>query len=124
QHGGADKVKRFINVNTPHCGSEWASGAWLSIGLPPFITPFLERKEKVLSLVPGLAASIYSLRTHRSPELLGKQIITILFKREGAIYDLMPDSKFLKEVNTTDMPESVSTRITQIARISTDKNII
>ncbi|MEW6609472.1 MAG: alpha/beta fold hydrolase, partial [bacterium] len=24
QHGGADKVKRFINVNTPHCGSEWA----------------------------------------------------------------------------------------------------
>ncbi len=99
QQGGADKVKRLITINTPHTGSMLAPLAWTILAVPfnPLNSPY---NYMFTGGVYGGFVSYYNWNLFKAQL---KSMITL----KGSLCDLVPWSKFVKEVNTTDMPEGI-----------------
>ncbi|MEW6609048.1 MAG: alpha/beta fold hydrolase, partial [bacterium] len=99
QQNNADKVKRFITIGTPHTGSILAPFAWTTLYVPfnPLNSPY---NYVLTGVVYGGLLSKYKWNLFKAQL---KSMITL----KGAPCDLVPWSKFIKEVNTTDMPPGI-----------------
>ncbi|MFH1562080.1 MAG: alpha/beta fold hydrolase [Nitrospirota bacterium] len=97
QQSGGNKVKRFITIGTPHTGSMLAPLAWGMVTFPFINSPYNY-------IVTG--GGIWIGKKKYGWNLLKEQIKSMITLK-GAPCDLVPWSKFIKEVNTTDMPPGI-----------------